>query len=383
MAYESPTHDSFDKLSENGVLGKRSYDEIENDSDKNTVPYDSAEYREIEDSKKPALKAIHDHARIFVFKDTMIDMCTSRVLDNMEATPVKELEDVLGLESAKTLLNQLLVAPSVNPEVFQDECSPGNFLNIFGLRGVGKRTLVYAFCKFYRINLIEVGRTYSSDVFIDLVLNAAEFLRPCVIYFNHLDGSLFKNNMSPSAIGCQIGYFYPQHEQRGKTSGVWLVFGSVEIPHSFHDFVRERIGSNHAYAEPPDESSRAIFINNLCGRMWGPNSWVGPVYNQFLVNKVVKQCSSECTFLEILKYFKNIYQKRMRELVRTGQYRNVSRYSHALMPLEDDIAELEKFLEYRRSIVNRDIKESTKSYTNFLGISEALSKQKKIQPHTR
>lgn len=334
-------------------------------------------YDSDEDSTKVTLRAIDEYTRVFIFKDTMLDMGTARIRENMADTHVKSLEDVLGLDGAKDLLHQLIVAPTVNPEIFQGLCAPGNYAGIIGLRGVGKKTLMRAFCKRHGKNLIEVGKSYTADGFVDNLLNAAELLRPCVIYFNHIDHCLLSNEMTPNSIGRQIGHFYPWHEQRGRTSDVWMVFGTKETPNCFHEYIMDRIGPNYVYAEPPDEASRSVFIHSLCEEMWGPQRWVGPTYAEFIIHKIIKLGSVDCTYLEILKYFTGMYQKRVRDLVRKGVYKGLKRHDKMLLPAPEDIQNYALNLDWKKRICNRDIQKSTAKYATFMGISEALKANNK------
>lgn len=229
---------------------------------------------------------------------------------SFEVSDLQELENstlplnrVLGLDSAKKLLLNIIGKPWLCSGVFRGLYEPSKMACIYGASGSGKRTLVRSFCREMGLNLIKVRSTMQFNGMMTSLLNYA-YNHPCVIYFDHCDHWFRDGN--DGNFGREFFHHYKTLQLHN--SDVWVIFGTVMPPEAFFPDHRQNLITNSCYAHPLNKKEREKFIHRVLNRqysMMGGSKLQMEAYCTLILE--LSEASRFCTTHNILNYCRSVF----------------------------------------------------------------------------
>lgn len=128
------------------------------------------------------------------FDPLLLEAVCSEILD--EGNPVR-WDDIAGQETAKRLVQELVVWPMLNPHLFQGTRAPARGLLLFGPPGTGKTLIGKAIASninatFFSISASSLTSKWIGDgeKMVRILFAVAEALQPTVIFIDEIDSIL-------------------------------------------------------------------------------------------------------------------------------------------------------------------------------------------------
>ena len=302
------------------------------------------------------LERVEQHADVFIFNSaSMLGGQSSKMKKLLAEDKVPPLQQLLGLHSAKRLLQRDILTPLRNPQLYRSPFRSPHMLCIYGREGSGKRSLALSFCRTHSINAIVVSRFYDGEGWIGTLIQAACAIKPCVILFDSCDHHFSSGNNSGTSWSRQSLYFMELLLLREELQQqVWLLLCSSSIPMLMHAEINRCVSDYSAYAEPPSsEEDKTRMFMRVFEDGWGRGRWLGDLYGRFM-GKVLTDYSEAVNFKDLYDFAERLYRARVEELdeetlaqVRMGDER--------LMPSEESLQkELQEMTRTKR-ITRQDV----------------------------
>jgi spastin len=186
-------------------------------------------------------------------------------------TTAVSLDDIIGLHAAKAALEEIVVLPSLRPELFTGLRAPARGLLLFGPPGNGKTMLAKAVAgksgaKFFNISASSLTSKWmgESEKMVRALFACARELQPSVIFIDELDSILSKRSEGEHEASRRVKTeVLVQFDGVGTTDGERiLVMGATNLPHELDEAALRRF-TKRIHVSMPDPPARSALIARL------------------------------------------------------------------------------------------------------------------------
>lgn len=137
-------------------------------------------------------------------KSSVPDELRERIISEIVETKLDtKFEDIIGQEQAKQSIKEIIILPSLRPDLFTGLRSPPRGLLLFGPPGTGKTMLAKAVateckCTFFNISASSLTSKFvgESEKLVRLLFDLAFEREPSVVFIDEIDSILSKRNES-------------------------------------------------------------------------------------------------------------------------------------------------------------------------------------------
>lgn len=198
----------------------------------------------------------------------LINKIYNEIIDNK---PNIKFEDVIGLESAKQTLKEIIILPNLRPDLFTGLRSPPRGLLLFGPPGTGKTMIAKAVatecnCTFFSISASSLTSKYlgESEKLVKALFLIAIEKQPSVIFIDEIDSILSKRCEGENdAVKRLKTEFLVQFDGVGSDlSAKVLVIGATNRPFELDNAVLRRLPKK-IYIGPFNLEERIKFIEQI------------------------------------------------------------------------------------------------------------------------
>ena len=186
--------------------------------------------------------------------------------------------DVSGQEKAKTALHEMVVMPTLRPELFTGLREPAKGLLMFGPPGNGKTLLARALAAEASSNLINISSSSltskwlgEGEKLVRALFSVARHIQPTIIFIDEIDAILSERRSGEHEGVRRIKTeFLLQFE--GMTTGAnerVVVVAATNRPQELDDAALRRF-TKRVYVRMPDVDTRTKLLTNLLAKQGSP-----------------------------------------------------------------------------------------------------------------
>ena len=186
--------------------------------------------------------------------------------------------DVSGQEKAKTALHEMVVMPTLRPELFTGLREPAKGLLMFGPPGNGKTLLARALAAEASSNLINISSSSltskwlgEGEKLVRALFSVARHIQPTIIFIDEIDAILSERRSGEHEGVRRIKTeFLLQFE--GMTTGAnerVVVVAATNRPQELDDAALRRF-TKRVYVRMPDVDTRTKLLSNLLAKQGSP-----------------------------------------------------------------------------------------------------------------
>jgi SpoVK/Ycf46/Vps4 family AAA+-type ATPase len=200
------------------------------------------------------------------------DDLKNRILTEIvENKPNVKFQDIIGLTQAKQILKEIIILPSLRPDLFTGLRSPPKGMLLFGPPGVGKTMLAKAVatecnCTFFNISASSLTSKYlgESEKLVRALFDLAKEKQPSVIFIDEIDSILSKrtDNENDAVKRLKTQFLIEFDGVGSDPSTKSLIIGATNRPQDLDSAVLRRL-PKRIYISPFDESERVQFIKAI------------------------------------------------------------------------------------------------------------------------
>ncbi|KAJ5079383.1 spastin [Anaeramoeba ignava] len=198
----------------------------------------------------------------------LIDQIENEIIDN--TIPVK-WDDIVGLEYPKQALKELIILPSLRPDLFQGLRSPPKGLLLFGPPGNGKTMLARAtayeaHCTFFSISASSLTSKWvgEGEKLVRTLFQVARQRQPSVVFIDEIDSILTKRteNENESSRRLKTEFLIQLDGATTDPNERLLVMAATNRPQDLDDAALRRF-SKRVFVPLPDKKIRTSLIQRL------------------------------------------------------------------------------------------------------------------------
>jgi SpoVK/Ycf46/Vps4 family AAA+-type ATPase len=225
---------------------------------------------EKQDSKNS--KDNKDNEKEVVKSSQIPDDLKSRILSEIvDSKPNVKFSDVIGLDSAKQVLKEIIVLPSLRPDLFTGLRTPPRGLLLFGPPGTGKTMLAKAVateckCTFFSISASSLTSKFvgDSEKLVRALFDLAFEKEPSVVFIDEIDSILSKRGDNDNEASKRLKTeFLVQFDGVGSnTKAKVLIIGATNRPMELDSAVIRRL-NKRVYIGPFNKDERTIFLQEI------------------------------------------------------------------------------------------------------------------------
>lgn len=207
-------------------------------------------------------------------KDSQIvsnDLKSKILAEIVDSKPGIKFADVIGLDQAKQILKEIIVLPSLRPDLFTGLRSPPRGLLLFGPPGVGKTMIAKAVatecqCTFFSISASSLTSKYvgESEKLVRALFDLAFEKQPSVVFIDEIESILSKRSDGENEATKRLKTeFLVQFDGVGsdQTARI-LIIGATNRPQELDSAVLRRL-PKRVYINPFNQQERKVFIQSL------------------------------------------------------------------------------------------------------------------------
>ena len=186
----------------------------------------------------------------------------------MSTIPNVSFSDVVGMDYLKQMINEIIILPTIRPDLFTGILQPQRGILLFGPPGTGKTMIAKAIaseCKstFFNISASSLTSKYvgESEKTVRALFKIAYQKEPSIIFIDEIDSVLSKRSDNDNEAAKRLKTeFLIQFDGLGSNSKAkLLVIAATNRPMDLDDALLRRL-PKRVYCAPLDEKGRAAFI---------------------------------------------------------------------------------------------------------------------------
>ena len=212
-------------------------------------------------------KSIHDKE-----EDEMDDKIESEI---MMKNPGVKFDDIIGMKEMKRILYEIIVVPTIRPDLFTGIRKPQRGILLFGPPGTGKTMIAKAIASecnstFFNISASSLTSKWvgESEKTVKSLFKLAYKKVPSIIFIDEIDSILSKRSESENEATKRLKTeFLIQFDGLGSnTNARLLVIAATNRPMDLDEALLRRL-PKRVYCGPLDEEGRFEFIKKVINRV--------------------------------------------------------------------------------------------------------------------